>query len=312
MTDMNALRTDLIHNSHYLGVAAVREEVVWRRIGRADLLVTKDSAEKADEAARIAKTRKTEGKHDNGDDDGDVEPAEIVTPDPAFLTFVALISVDNFWLLADANWKGPTKFAPTLADAKASCRMVAPELSPFASDFSEVLNNVKWFMQRCATPGNAKQGIFDGKEVPVLSIKLRHVLFEAILASFPFILAWKDLMTMPLYSDPEDAETIQNWPVKSDAAQAALEEMKTTHRVIPLPAYNMKGNLIRATDYHRMLMGAVDNETSGRDTYTADIHGLRVLVPAPKLPATPKSGGSKRKIFATDPGSPSKKARTSC
>ncbi|KAJ7452996.1 hypothetical protein B0H11DRAFT_1927144 [Mycena galericulata] len=82
--------------------------------------------------------------------------SEILTPDPAFLNFVALISVDGFWLLADANWK-QTKISPSLADAKATCCMVAPELPPFANDFSEVLNNVKWFMQQCATAGNTKQ-----------------------------------------------------------------------------------------------------------------------------------------------------------
>ncbi|KAJ7511699.1 hypothetical protein B0H11DRAFT_2183013 [Mycena galericulata] len=43
---MEALRTDLIPNSRYLAVAAVREEVVWRRIGHAHLLVTKTLLEK--------------------------------------------------------------------------------------------------------------------------------------------------------------------------------------------------------------------------------------------------------------------------
>ncbi|KAJ7442057.1 hypothetical protein B0H11DRAFT_1932563 [Mycena galericulata] len=293
MTDMDALRTDLIHDSYYLGVAAVREVVLWRRIDLADLLVTKDSAEKVDEAARIAKTRKAEGQHNNGDTDH-AEPAEILMPDPAFLTFVALIS-------------GPAKSSPTLADAKATCRMVAPELPPFASDFSEVLHNVKWFMQQCATAGNAKQGIFSEKKNPVLSIKLRHVLFEETEGN---------IGKLSIHSGLEGSHTM------TLSGRLGRNEKHPLHH--PLPAYNMKGNLIRATDYHRMIMGAVvramvtlrhwniapkENEISGRNTYTADILGLWVIVPAPKLPATPKSGGSKRRIFATDPGSLSKKAR---
>jgi len=126
-------------------------------------------------------------------------------------------------------------------------------------------------------------------------------------------------------SEPDDFP-IKDWPVQTEAARQGLSGMLTTHRVNPLPAYDHKGNLIQPTEYRAKLMGAIvratitlkhwnitanlkGDEPNSRDTYTADIENLRILVPAPK-PATPTTTPRKRRnLEKTDPGSPTKKGR---
>ncbi|KAJ7126691.1 hypothetical protein C8R44DRAFT_667399, partial [Mycena epipterygia] len=258
MNNMQDLRDDLIQKTHYLGAAGIREEVVWRKVGRENTL--------------------TESK--------------LV---PAPLTLIALLSAENCWLAPDGFWKGPTTYTPTFADFKMSCRLAVPELSPFSDDFTRVMQNVQWLMASIETKGNEKQGVFDPKETPFTTIKLRHVLFEKIKdnegknASIPVL---KMLPNAIAGSDPDDFN-IEDWPVQTEAARKGLSEMLTTHHVIPLPAYDHKGKLIQPTEYRAKLMGAIvratvtlkhwnitarGDEARGRDTYTADIENLRVLV----------------------------------
>jgi len=175
---MQDLRDELNKNSHYLGATGVREEVVWRRMGRENTLVTSESAmAEAARMAEIAAAKLKEGNegHDSGDDEPDESESRLV---PAPLTLVALLSSDNCWLAPDGFWKGPTAYTPTLADFKMNCQLAAPNLSPFTDDFTRVMRNVQWLMTSIETEGNEKQGILDPKEKPFATIKLRHVLFE--------------------------------------------------------------------------------------------------------------------------------------
>lgn len=87
--------------------------------------------------------------------------------------------------------------------------------------------------------------------------------------------------------------------------------MVNTHRVVPVPAYDVYGELLTPTQYWPDLESAVvqirftlqhwkitlKNEPSN-DAYVADIVHLRVLVPPPnKVPMTPH----KQKVSKTDP-----------
>lgn len=121
---------------------------------------------------------------------------------------------------------------------------------------------------------------------------------------------------------------IENWPCYSEATQSAIKEIEKTHRVVPIPAYDMHGDLIDPRMYRSRLMGAVvslqftlthwsiggrSKDTPDRaklDVYVADLHHIRVLVPPKPSPVTPR----KRKITAVDPmsgsPSPSKRRRT--
>ncbi|KAJ8582435.1 hypothetical protein M405DRAFT_830683 [Rhizopogon salebrosus TDB-379] len=68
---------------------------------------------------------------------------------------------------------------------------------------------------------------------------------------------------------------IHNWPVSSETARHDLETMGETHRVVPIPAYDMDGNLIHPQNYHKMLRR--NSGISAADSYTADVVSIRLL-----------------------------------
>ena len=55
----------------------------------------------------------------------------------------------------------------------------------------------------------------------------------------------QDLMILIFNICPrKDTWTLADWPVLSPEAEDAKQDMLNTHRVVPLPAYDIKGNLI--------------------------------------------------------------------
>ncbi|KAI6094312.1 hypothetical protein F5141DRAFT_1224490 [Pisolithus sp. B1] len=50
---------------------------------------------------------------------------------------------------------------------------------------------------------------------------------------------------------------IRNWPTYSDMAKNALDTIKETHNVVPIPAYDLSGHLIKPQAYHAKLEGAL-------------------------------------------------------
>lgn len=179
---MNNIRRDLINNTYYLGVPAIRDEVTWRKMGRENTLVTADSAAAEDALTKNTGTSKTvdttgEGSTKSQSDKSQSNTSTLLVP--ASLTFVALLSPEGFFLAPDGNWTRSTNFAPTFADVKLNCRAIAPsDVETFADDFTSVMQNIEWLMAQTETPGNTKQGVLTSNESPKISIKMRHVLFE--------------------------------------------------------------------------------------------------------------------------------------
>lgn len=107
---------------------------------------------------------------------------------------------------------------------------------------------------------------------------------------------------------------IQNWPTISGEAKLALESMHDTHRVLPIPAYNLHGDLILPSQYQTQLAGATvqihfilrhwsiaaREGAPGSDTYVADVMSMRILVP-PKPQASRTPQGAKHELFRKDP-----------
>jgi hypothetical protein len=119
---------------------------------------------------------------------------------------------------------------------------------------------------------------------------------------------------------PEDLGpifSIENWPTSNTTASQALSELETTHRVIPIPAYDMHGALIWPSQYPKFLQNAVaefrftlthwsiGGKDGGVDAYTADIVDILVLIPPPPTVVSPR----KRKVAAHHPSSPTKRSR---
>ena len=97
-----------------------------------------------------------------------------------------------------------------------------------------------------------------------------------------------------------DQWTIANWPTNSTNAAYALNDMVSTHRIIPLPAYSTDNKLINPNDYKLRLMGALvrieftlshwlinRNNKAPLHTFVADIMEIRVL-DSPKPIESPK------------------------
>ncbi|KAF8152764.1 hypothetical protein K438DRAFT_1772429 [Mycena galopus ATCC 62051] len=96
----------------------------------------------------------------------------------------------------------------------------------------------------------------------------------------------------PSLIDIKDTEKMENWSVGANPqAREAIEEMKYTHRVRRVPAYDISGKLIHPLQYRESrsetLMGAIVRATvtlkhwnitqRSQDSYTADIKNIRFL-----------------------------------
>ncbi|TFK80706.1 hypothetical protein K466DRAFT_503415 [Polyporus arcularius HHB13444] len=268
----------------YLGSRAVRDKVEWLRVGSCDKLIWKPEA-----------------------------PFEL-----ADLAIVGNISDEDFFFTADAGWRPGAMFAPSLEDSRASASLGAPDVALFAADFPEALENIR-YLQNVVAPGTTScRGPFTGPdEAP--RVKIRHIFFEVCsMYSFCFTEYHQPIL------GPEFQ--IDNWPAYSKEGQAAVERMARlgTHKVIPLPAYDMHGDLINPRFYRARLQGALvelhfslthwrigsKKESSKVDVFVAELDYLRVLVPPKPTPVTPR----KRKVSAVDPTpspSPSKRSRMS-
>ncbi|KAF7362487.1 hypothetical protein MVEN_00596400 [Mycena venus] len=263
--DWKTFRDKIIKNPYYLGAPQALDKVTWARFEREEVLVSAEVAAAHQSAADDAGT--------NFDHGG----ADLPDLGPASLLLVAKVSPDDCWLTPCGSWKGPTAITPTFADLKLNCRLVAPEDPTFANDFRVVLRNLETLISRVETKGYERVGVFDPKERPKTSIKLRHVVFEE-----------KDLTDG---NEEGNAFQLRDWPAKSLAAQNALESMDSTHRVNPIRTYDIGGNLIPPSQYMSTLQGAVVRveitishwgiSKGSRDAYAADIDTLRVIVPAP-------------------------------
>jgi len=108
---------------------------------------------------------------------------------------------------------------------------------------------------------------------------------------------------------------------EAEVARAARQEMvqAKTHHVVPLPAYDIKGNLIKPEMYRAALAGAlvrvsftmahwyIASTKEPTNCFVADVKSIRVLTD----PATPKSS-SKRKTAKREVEivSPSRRRKT--
>ncbi|EMD31578.1 hypothetical protein CERSUDRAFT_78031 [Gelatoporia subvermispora B] len=161
VAQLRAHRADLARTGFYLADARVRRNVVWKRPegtkGRSHILVQK----KANALA-----------------------CDDIPVDPAYLILVGRVSDDSFYMTSDANWK-PSSFAPSLADAKASCLLSMPpdflELQVFRADWEEAMDNLRWLQSQVLTKGfNEALGVLIHAEETddKVMIKIKHKLFD--------------------------------------------------------------------------------------------------------------------------------------
>ncbi|KAM6496782.1 hypothetical protein JOM56_007255 [Amanita muscaria] len=269
-------RQALVQQYGYLGtpMVDVKKKMTWDRVGNMDCLVTEEESETANAAYKTY---------------WEMEPnARGIPPNPAQpteLSAVVKISNDDYWLTSCGMWHGKTEFTSCLADVKPTCIGVIPENPVFSDDFANVLTNLTSLLGLGATLG------VPGRKGVLLSnnrIKFRHLLFEPAEGT-------EDQEREGSTTDSESTDTkvipsrftMAEWPADNPEAQEDLDNIRHTHRVNFLPAYNVQGDLIEPQDYRKTLQGALVQIhftlshwfIAHKDTYTANICNMRVLAP---------------------------------
>ncbi|KAI6024018.1 hypothetical protein BKA83DRAFT_4125412 [Pisolithus microcarpus] len=165
-------------------------------------------------------------------------------PKRAILSAIACIDHDNFWLTTNGGYHGPTTVCRAILNIKPSCAMTIPGMEPVTSDFGVIIQNLHEINQKCVMPGYSA-----GRTAsPIVQI-------------FSF--------TQPLGGDENtddvphpdspsnDPYSFKQWPLTRERHDAQLLSLKSTHWLLPTPAYNVEGNLLKPSTYRHYLQSAL-------------------------------------------------------
>ncbi|KAI5990489.1 hypothetical protein EDD15DRAFT_2198069 [Pisolithus albus] len=188
--------------------------------------------------------------------------------------------------------------------------MTHPSLEPVRTDFTVIFQNLCQITQKCVTSGyTAGRSFFTWSNQIPTQFKLCHQLFELLQGD-------GDHNSIPNPDSlSEDAFTFEQWPLTQERHCAELLTLKSTHHLLPVPAYDLEGNLLKTSTYCRNLQGALVEihftlshwGIAGvkRDIYRGEIELIQLLEPPP----TSSAAVQKRKLplhLDTDEG-PAKK-----
>ncbi|KIK19870.1 hypothetical protein PISMIDRAFT_43628, partial [Pisolithus microcarpus 441] len=187
----------------------------------------------------------------------------------AILSAIACIDHDNFWLTTNGGYHGPTTVCRAILNIKPSCAMTIPGMEPVTSDFGVIIQNLHEINQKCVMPGYSagRIGGITNTHTPPYSV-------------FSF--------TQPLGGDentddvphpdspsngeflhhvPSDCQSyhyshldpysFKQWPLTRERHDAQLLSLKSTHWLLPTPAYNVEGNLLKPSTYRHYLQSAL-------------------------------------------------------
>ncbi|KAI5989258.1 hypothetical protein EDD15DRAFT_2284432 [Pisolithus albus] len=265
------------------------------------------STANSDATAQMMDKRETLPSDDSSD------CSESPTPQPAVLSAIVRIDSEDFWLTADGGYLGPNIVWKEFADVKLSCAATDPGLEPVSSDYVVVINVLQHLTEKCVTAGySSGKSLFSKKGTAAMRFKLRHTLFESLDGEDGDS---KEDSRTPSDTAVSDVFSFERWPLTKETNRAELLSLKSTHRILPLPAYDLDDHLIRPGSYCRLLQGAIVEvhftlshwaiAAAKRDVYGADIERIRLLVP-PTHTATAK----KRRIpfRLEEDSSPAKKS----
>ncbi|KIK11918.1 hypothetical protein PISMIDRAFT_78579, partial [Pisolithus microcarpus 441] len=213
----------------------------------------------------------------------------------AILSAIARIDNHDFWLTSDGGYQGPDSVWKEFLEVKPSCALTDPGLQPAAADFPIVLRTLQKITEKCVTPGySAGRSFFAPSKTTATRFKLRHKLFEGL---------DPDIDDDDESDGPtSDAFSMERWPLTKEKNRAELMALKSTHRILPVPAYDIAGDLIKPSAYRRSLQDAIVEihftmshwgiAKTKQDVYGGEIQLIRVLV----APTAPSSAGKKRRL----------------
>ncbi|THG93981.1 hypothetical protein EW026_g7392 [Hermanssonia centrifuga] len=211
---------------------------------------------------------------------------ELTAPIPEPLNLVGLHRVEEalFFFTADANWKKDNDFNEKYCDAKATCVLGAASEALFAVDEPLIRKNLDALLEMRRSQHRPQVKGAYAKVGNRLLPKLRHVLFERRQEGDDDDIA-------------NDTIGISDWPVINSSTRVELNALTNTHRVIPIPAFDIEGENIHPTRYTEVLKGAdvrvvfnllhwgigrSKSGGNGSDTFVLDLVSIRAIS-TPKL-----------------------------
>ncbi|KAI6126361.1 hypothetical protein EDD16DRAFT_1702720 [Pisolithus croceorrhizus] len=223
----------------------------------------------------------------------DLPPDCPVSPLSGAAELCAIVRIDreDFWLTADGGYMGPNTVWKEIVDVKLSCTACDSGIDPLSSDFMVVLDILCKLTKNCVMLGySAGTSFFVSTKQGPSHFKLRHKLFETINA------------TRVDSNEPDvgkssstDAFSFEMWPLTKESNHPELLSLKSTHRLLPVPAYDLNNDLICPLAYRHSLQGALVEihfmlshwgiAAVHHDVYSAEIWQIRLLVlPVPLSP----------------------------
>ena len=146
------LRESLAVSPSYAASTKLRDAVTWMKDGRRNRLVWKTDVQQANDSYKACVA------------EGD-EPSPANVPN-AGLSMLVLITDDDCWLAADAGWRGPSQFAPSLANIKLTCTGAAPPYALLQQDFNVAIANIEHLMKKSDGYGAKRVGVLVPQDNP--------------------------------------------------------------------------------------------------------------------------------------------------
>ncbi|KAJ7859811.1 hypothetical protein B0H14DRAFT_2576974 [Mycena olivaceomarginata] len=172
---------------------------------------------------------------------------------PALLVFIAQISPESCFLMPNGNWKGPMEYAQSFTDVKLNCLAVIASQTPvYVNDFtkfSEIFSGSWRRVKRQDIPNKGSSMPVkhrNGRSNCVTSYSRKSMASRASAHTTSHTPETNSDFFFSFTAE-EDIESIENWPIDNENARKAATELKKNHRIIPLPAYDIHGNLIHPT-----------------------------------------------------------------
>ncbi|KAI9566519.1 hypothetical protein HD554DRAFT_2275745 [Boletus coccyginus] len=292
-------RQNMLNTGFYLGDEGILDNVHWVCDGRANRLAVK--------VATVSNPMKPDISDVASASYPSLPPEESIELAP--LCAIARISTHDFWLTADASYLPDSKVWRELVNVKLSYTLEVPDLQPIRDNFQKPLGT-----EEEETAIGAEQSIKeDGSDGATSSdvAKGKTVLCHFVYSGYS-------------YTTDAAAFSLENWPLTDEDARDELLSLSEIHCIVPIPAYNLQGKLIKPDAYRCTLEEALveiyfnmshwsitgKKSEVGNDVFTADIQMIRVI----SLPHS-TVGGALRKCkisFYIDPAaSPNKKHHTS-
>ncbi|KAI5991149.1 hypothetical protein EDD15DRAFT_2449176 [Pisolithus albus] len=286
---LNKTRDRLLASGLYLGDSSIVRRLRWVPEGRAHVLVYDPQLEEAEDNAP-----------DNTTQSGDQVGDQTTSPPPkaAELSAIVRIDRDDFWLTADGGYVEPTPMCKELLEVKLSCALTNPAVEPASTDFPTVLQILRQLTGQCVTPGySSGKSFFSVEKNKPPGFKVRHKLFERIDSVLPGANE-----SVEGASSKDDPFSYRLWPLTKERHRAQLMALQHSHRLCPVPAYDLANDLLIPTTYRSCLQGAIVEirftlthwsiATTKRDVYGGLIQLIRILVP----PVPSAAAGNKRKL----------------